>query len=133
MAEQGGCLCGAIRYEIRDGAAPVHHALCHCRDCQRASGAPANSWSLFAKDDVTVTGEPASYRSSEHAVRQFCRTCGTSLFYLNDQIFPGQIDIQSATLDHPDAFPVQGQIQTAERIGRMGSLGTLPSFERYPG
>ena len=101
MAEQGGCLCGAIRFEVREGAQPVHHALCHCRDCQRASGAPATSWSLFEKDDVTITGEPASYRSSEHALRQFCSTCGTSLFYLNDQIFPGQIDIQSATFDNP--------------------------------
>ena len=132
-AEQGGCLCGAIRFEVRDGALPIHHALCHCRDCQRASGAPANSWSLFAKADVMITGEPRGYRSSEHAERQFCATCGTSLFYLNDQIFPGQVDIQSATFDNPDAFPVQGQIQTAERIGWMGRLDSLPSFERYPG
>ncbi|WP_300973704.1 GFA family protein [Sphingomonas sp. LHG3406-1] len=133
MAEQGGCMCGAVRYEIREGAQPVHHALCHCRDCQRASGTPATSWSLFQREDVTISGEPRSYQSSEHAERQFCGTCGTSLFYRNEQIFPGQIDIQSATFDHPDAFPVQGQIQTAERIGWMGKLDGLPSFERYPG
>lgn len=133
MAEQGGCLCGAIRFEVRDGARPEHHALCHCRDCQRASGSPSTSWSLFQRDDVTITGTPKGYKSSEHAERQFCGTCGTGLFYLNQVIFPGQIDIQSATFDNPDAFPVQGQIQTAERIGWMGQLDSLPSFERYPG
>ncbi|NJC04453.1 hypothetical protein GGQ97_000246 [Sphingomonas kaistensis] len=133
MAEQGGCLCGAIRFEVREGAQPVHHALCHCRDCQRASGTPATSWSLFAREDVTITGEPASFRSSERATRQFCGKCGTGLFYLNDAIFPGQIDIQSATFDDPGRFPVQGQIQTAERIDWMGKLDSLPSFERYPG
>jgi len=133
MAEQGGCMCGSVRYELRDGAKPVHHALCHCTDCRKASGAPAVAWALFDKRDVTITGTPSDYGSSQHAVRQFCRTCGTGLFYLNDQIFPGQIDIQSATLDNPDAFAMQGQIQTAERIGWMGHLDGLPQFERYPG
>jgi hypothetical protein len=26
-------------------------------------------------------------------IRQFCGTCGTGLFYVNEAIFPGQIDI----------------------------------------
>ena len=133
MAEQGGCMCGAIRYELKDGAQPVHHALCHCTDCRKASGAPAVAWALFDKGDVSISGRATDFGSSEHATRQFCPTCGTGLFYLNEQIFPGQIDIQSATLDNPDAFPVQGQIQTAERIGWMGHLEGLPQFERYPG
>lgn len=133
MGEQGGCLCGAIRYELKDGATPVHHALCHCADCRRATGAPAVSWALFARDEVQITGEPRAYRSSEHAERHFCAVCGTSLFYTNPVIFPGQIDIQSATLDNPDAFAMQGQIQTAERIGWMATRDRLPQFERYPG
>jgi hypothetical protein len=133
MAEAGGCHCGSVSYELKEGAVPVHHALCHCADCRKSSGAPAVAWTLFAREDVTVRGEPARYRSSEHAERHFCATCGSSLFYTNDQIFPGQIDIQSATLDRPDAFPLQAQIQTADRIGWMEKLDALPQFERYPG
>lgn len=132
MGEQGGCHCGTIRYEIRDGAQPEHHALCHCTDCRKASGAPAIGWTLFARGDVTICGEPSPYRSSEHAERHFCSRCGTGLFYTNEVIFPGRIDIQSATLDNPDAFPLQGEIQIAERIGWMGKLGELPRFDRYP-
>ena len=127
----GGCHCGAIRYETADEA--VHHALCHCTDCRKCAGAPAVAWALAPVGQVKITGEPVWYASSEHGRRGFCGGCGTGLFYTNEVIFPGQIDVQSATLDDPDAIPLQGQIQTAERIGWMGGLDHLPSFERYPG
>ena len=127
----GGCHCGAVRYEMTEEVA--HHALCHCTDCRKASGAPATAWAMAAADQVTITGEPLTYASSEHGRRLFCGACGTSLFYTNDVVFPGMIDVQSATLDDPDAIPLQAQIQTAERIGWMTHLGDLPAFDRYPG
>ena len=127
----GGCHCGAVRYEMT--AEVAHHALCHCTDCRKASGAPAVAWAMAAADQVTITGKPLTYASSEHGRRLFCGACGTSLFYTNDVVFPGMIDVQSATLDDPDAIPLQAQIQTAERIGWMTHLGDLPEFERYPG
>ena len=127
----GGCHCGAVRYEMT--AEVAHHALCHCTDCRKASGAPAVAWAMAAADQVTITGKPLTYASSEHGRRLFCGACGTSLFYTNDVVFPGMIDVQSATLDDPDAIPLQAQIQTAERIGWMTHLGDLPAVERYPG
>ena len=127
----GGCHCGAVRYEMT--AEVAHHALCHCTDCRKASGAPVTAWALAAADQVTITGKPLTYASSEHGRRLFCGACGTSLFYTNDVVFPGMIDVQSATLDDPEAIPLQAQIQTAERIGWMTHLGDLPAFERYPG
>lgn len=128
----GGCHCGAIRYEM-SAENVQHHCLCHCIDCRRASGAPAVAWAMVSSDDLTFTAEPRFYASSEHGRRGFCGDCGTSLFYLNAEIFPGLIDVQSATLDDPDAIPLQAQIQTAERISWMGHLSDLPEFERYPG
>lgn len=126
----GGCHCGAIRYETADQA--VHHTLCHCTDCRKSSGAPAVGWALAPPGQVTITGEPVWYASSEHGRRGFCGTCGTGLFYTNEQIFPGQIDIQSATLDDPDAIPLMAQIQTAEAIGWMSDLPHLPAYARFP-
>lgn len=127
----GGCHCGAIRYETTSEA--IHHALCHCMDCRKSAGAPAVAWALAPADQVSIKGDPVWYASSEHGRRGFCGVCGTGLFYTNDVIFPNQIDVQSATLDDPDAIPLQGQIQIAERIGWMGHLDRLPAFERYPG
>lgn len=110
----GGCHCGAVRYEAAGD--PVYSALCHCSDCRKSAGAPMVGWALFPKDKVSVTGEVASYASSEHATRQFCARCGTGLFYLNEMIFPGQIDIQTATLADRDP----------RRSGRLSARHSRP-------
>ncbi|RZK03236.1 MAG: GFA family protein [Novosphingobium sp.] len=130
MQAKGRCHCGAISYAV--GGEPVYHALCHCSDCRRATGAPGVSWALFAREAVTIAGEPKAYASSEQARRHFCGDCGTSLFYTNESVFPGQIDVQSATLDDPGVLPLQCHIQTAERIVWMEHPQDLPQFERYP-
>lgn len=129
---RGGCHCGAIRYEAE--GEPHHSTLCHCTDCRRNAGAPMVCWTLFSNEHFRVTqGEATVYASSEHGRRHFCPACGTGLFYTNEQIFPNQTDIQSATLDTPEALPPSAQIQVAERIAWMKDAGSLPAFERYPG
>ncbi|PZQ23129.1 MAG: aldehyde-activating protein [Sphingopyxis macrogoltabida] len=127
----GQCHCGAIRYSIPIEV--VRHSLCHCGDCRRHAGAPLVSWAIVAQDAIEVAGTPKIYASSHDGRRHFCADCGTSLFYTNDAIFPGLIDVQSATLDDPGLIPVEAQVQTAERIGWMQGLDALPAFERYPG
>jgi hypothetical protein len=128
---QGGCQCGAIRYETN--GEPLHHALCHCEDCRKSAGAPMVAWMMFPADRVTVTqGEPTTYASSEHARRQFCGQCGTGMFYQNAEMLPGMTDVQSATLDDPEAIPPGANIQTAERLAWVEKAHQLPNFERYP-
>lgn len=129
---EGGCHCGAVRYEMATDDVK-HQAACHCSDCRRQSGAPLVSWALVSRDALAITGETTAYASSEHALRHFCGRCGTSLFYTNETIFPGLIDVQSATLDDPDALAPTAQIQTAERLAWVEQLDSLPAFERYPG
>ena len=128
---KGQCHCGAVRYEMP--AETIHKAICHCTDCRRHSGAPMVAWGLVGKDQLKVEGETKAYASSEHARRHFCPECGTALFYTNDVIFPGQVDVQIATLDDPDAIQPDVQIQLAERIGWMERLEAMPKFDRYPG
>lgn len=127
----GRCHCGAIRYSMPTAVA--HHALCHCGDCRRHSGAPMVGWALVRQEELDVSGTPKIYASSDMGRRHFCGDCGTGLFYTNEAIFPGQIDVQTATLDDPDLIPAQAHIQTVERIGWMEKAHELPAFERYPG
>ena len=131
MAFTGKCMCGAIRYSAE--GRPVHHALCHCDHCRASSGAYVIGWALFPNEAVTIEGEPVSYRSSADATREFCGTCGTGLFYRNEGLFPDQVDIQSGTLDDPDALPPQARIQVAEAPSWMEHYADLPGFERFPG
>lgn len=131
MTYTGGCHCGAVRYEV--SGTPQHVALCHCRDCRRNAGAPLVAWAAFAEDELTVTkGEPKTFNSSGTALRSFCPSCGTGLFYRNAEYLPGIVDIQSATFDDPDQFPAGTHIQTAERISWTSEMHLLPQFERFP-
>ena len=126
----GGCHCGAIRYEVSGDI--INHALCHCSDCRRASGAPMVGWMMVEDGQLRLEGEVATYASSEHARRHFCIQCGTGLFYSNAQMLPGLVDVQSATLDEPEEMPPQAHIQVAERIGWMKDVHRLPEIDRYP-
>ncbi len=132
MKLEGGCQCGAVRYSVE--GQPEHVALCHCSDCRKSAGAPTVAWGAFKSSEFALTaGSPAVYNSSGASMRHFCATCGSGVYFVNEQYLPGLVDIQVATLDDPDALPPQAQIQVAERISWMKDLAALPEFERYPG
>ena len=128
----GGCFCGAVRYTL--SGEPAFVALCHCRDCRRSAGAPMVAWAMFPDASLTVTrGRPKTINSSGTAMRSFCADCGTGLFYRNAAVVAGMVDVQTATLDDPEALPPTLQSQLAERLDWMTHIDELPGFERYPG
>jgi len=131
MMLTGRCQCGAVSYTAQ--GKPKHHALCHCADCRRSSGAFMVGLALFPREQVAISGDPMSYASSPGVTRQFCGTCGTGMFFLNEAIFPGQVDIQSSTFDDPDAIAPQAHIQVADAPAWMAGTDELPKFERFPG
>lgn len=121
-----------MRYRV--SGEPAHVALCHCADCRKSSGAPVVAWGAYAAADFALSaGEPAVYSSNGDAQRHFCPRCGTGLYYVNEAVLPGLVDVQVATLDDLDALTPQAQIQVAERIGWVKDMGALHEFERYPG
>ncbi|MEX0758509.1 MAG: GFA family protein, partial [Tistlia sp.] len=76
----GGCLCGALRYRVT--AAPLDAGYCHCRICQKLSGAPAMVWVTVPRAGFGYTeGEPRVHRSSDWGQREFCAACGSQLVY----------------------------------------------------
>lgn len=132
MKREGGCHCGAVRYEVSGD--PERVSLCHCRDCRKSSGAPVVAWAVFAEAKFRlVRGAVTTFNSSGQSMRSFCSACGTGLFFRNAEFLPGVVDIQGATLDDPDAMAPTNHVQVAERIGWMKDAHRLPTFERYPG
>ena len=123
----GGCLCGDVRYRII--GSPLVTSYCHCRSCRLASGAPAAAWVILRCEDLVIEqGTPVMFRSSPHVERTFCGRCGTSLTYRrSDQ--PDSIDIHTATLDEPDAFPPVREIWLEEKVAWMV---TNDRFTPYP-
>ena len=123
---EGGCLCGALRYAA--SGAPIDVGYCHCRTCQRSSGAPTLAWASFRSDALAYTrGSPASYRSSPRAVREFCAQCGTQIVFREDE--SSTVDLNIGSLDRPAALTPQYHIWTASRIPWFDTADALP---RYP-
>jgi hypothetical protein len=48
----GGCMCGAIRYEC--STEPLAMGICHCRDCQRATGSAFAAALMLPRNAVTI-------------------------------------------------------------------------------
>ena len=79
---QGSCLCAAVRYELLDEPKAVSH--CHCSQCRKGHGAafasygsvPCSAFSL-----LSCAEDHKAYRSSESVLREFCRHCGSTLFW----------------------------------------------------
>src|SRR5579863_9430609 len=95
----GGCLCGAVRYEIT--GAVRNPCFCHCTSCRRASGAPMVPWGTVARAGVRIThGALTEFRSSARVWRGFCAHCGTALTYRNEAR-SAELDVTLATLDEP--------------------------------
>lgn len=122
----GGCLCGAIRYEVRGHA--LQTSLCHCEDCRKASGAPAAAWTFFPPNALRWSqGRPREVRFAER-IRLFCGDCGSPLQFV-DPALPQFTEINTCSLDHPENFPPGDQCWRVDAMPWMGSLDKLPSFD----
>ena len=103
MAEQvtGGCACGRVRYAA--SVEPEEAYLCHCRMCQRSSGAISLALVNVMLSDIAWQHEPDWYDSSPIARRPYCRECGTSLgFAFNDG--SEKMDLTVASFDDTSRF-----------------------------
>ena len=104
---QGGCLCGAVRYAT--SAEPVRVTYCHCKFCQRATGSACMVEPIFGKTSLEiVSGRPATYAqasegSGKRVTIHFCATCGTKLF-LSFERFPEAFGVYGGTFDDPNWF-----------------------------
>ncbi|MEH2470200.1 hypothetical protein V1281_000553 [Nitrobacteraceae bacterium AZCC 2161] len=120
----GGCQCGAIRFAL--SAAPTRISICHCRMCQKASGAPFASLADIPNEHFAWTrGKPAAFRSSSIAERDFCAQCGTPLSYR--AIGGPKIEIMTGAFDRPDHVVPTQQFGTESRLGWVGTVANLPS------
>jgi hypothetical protein len=120
----GGCQCGAIRFAL--SAPPTKVSICHCRMCQKASGAPFASLAEIEKSDFAWTrGEPAAFRSSTVAARDFCRDCGTPLSFR--RIDGPRIEIMTGAFDRPDRLVPIRQYGTESRLGWVVAIANLRS------
>jgi hypothetical protein len=127
---EGGCLCGAIRYRLQ--GAPDWSAHCHCRSCQKATGAAFATWVGVKKEKFQViVGQPTICNSSPGVERSFCGRCGTSLTYVAEERWPGEVGVLAATLDDPAVAAPRAHVYVEHRLPWVKLADGLPTHERF--
>lgn len=121
---EGGCACGAIRYRIV--GTPNDAGFCHCRLCQRTTGAALIAWATVPIGAFEyVKGEPRVFVSSAWGERRFCPQCGAQLEYRRSDA-PSTVEVNYATLDDPSAIAPKAHMWYASRIPGLEVAGGLP-------
>lgn len=115
----GGCLCGAVKYEVRGPLRPVVN--CHCRQCRKtsghfvaASGARSGDLTLVSSDELRW------HESSSEARRGFCSVCGSSVFW--EPVSGDEIMIMAGTMDSPTGLETAAHIF----VGDAGDYYYIP-------
>jgi len=115
---EGGCTCRAIRYQMISSPLFVH--CCHCRWCQRETGASFALNAMIEADRVVVLkGEPevvatpSNSGKGQKIIR--CPVCRIALW----SNYAGAGDlvrfVRVGTLDEPDRLPPDIHIFTASK------------------
>ena len=106
MERLAQCHCGSLR--ATTFGEPLLVAICHCKACQRRTGALAASVAGFAQARVAIEGETKVFDRDGQSGRKvrfyFCPNCGTSLYWEADA--------------RPDLFSLRSehsQIRTSRR------------------
>jgi hypothetical protein len=123
---QGGCYCGAIRYQVE--CAPFDETHCHCSICRRTSGAPFVTWFSVTKSSFQLlAGTPAQFQSTATGLRTFCPQCGTPLTFQSADL-PDEIDITTCSLDAPELVPPKDHTRTSSKLPWIVLNDSLPVY-----
>lgn len=135
MKIEGGCYCGAIRYEAEGD--PLFKGQCHCRECQYISGGSPNVTMAVPEAGFRYTkGEPAIFRRKDletPVTREFCGECGTPLLSRAPSL-AGTVLLKVGSFDDPKQFegPMMAIYMVDAQPFHMVPEG-IPTFEHTPG
>ncbi len=130
-SQTGGCLCGAVRFEIDE---PAHRATyCHCTRCQRRTGTAASAEARVDGSGFRIVAGEDHLRTWRHPdagwEEAFCRECGAPLFS-RDPDDHSEMSISMSAFDgDPGVRPSRRQF-----VAYAASWEPIPDdgLERFP-
>ncbi|MFW2829546.1 GFA family protein [Sphingomonas sp. ID0503] len=135
MSFEGGCRCGAVRYELAVDDLPLTYA-CHCVDCQTWSGSAFALHAIVAEDALTISDSAHAFRlpegqevmSSDHIG---CAACLTRIANRNPAL-PSLLVLRVGTLDRSSEVAPAMHIWIRQKQPWLTIGNDTPSFEVSP-
>lgn len=107
----GGCICGAVRYQVTGALRPV--IACHCQQCRRFSGHFVAATATRKAYFQLLQADGLKWYGYQFGLRQgFCQVCGSSLFFEDEQ--GERISIAAGSLDQAQGLSIAAHIFAAE-------------------
>jgi len=131
---EGGCDCGSLRYQLVKRPLIVH--CCHCRWCQRESGASFALNALIEADYLIDSGAtpqivdtPSESGKGQKIAR--CATCYVAVWSNYYSAGPVIRFLRVGTLDEPDQLPPDIHIFTRSKQPWVILPKDVPAVEIY--
>ena len=131
---EGGCDCGTVRYRMETPPLFVH--CCHCRWCQRESGAAFALNAMIEGARVTDLGEPPSLTETPSAsglgqLIARCPACKVAVWSHYAGAGPAIKFLRVGTLDYPDLLPPDIHIFTESKQPWLALPVGVPAVAQY--
>jgi len=131
---EGGCDCRAVRYRME--TAPLFVHCCHCRWCQRESGASFALNAMIEADRVVELAQPPElvHTPSDSGYGQQvarCPRCRIAVWSHYAGAGPLLKFVRIGTLDDPDALPPDIHIFTASKQPWVLLPEGIPAVPEY--
>jgi hypothetical protein len=130
----GGCTCRAVRYRMT--SAPMFVHCCHCRWCQRETGASFALNAMIEADRVVllagapeVVDTPSNSGKGQKITR--CPVCRIALWSTYAGAGEALRFLRVGTLDEPDHLPPDIHIFTASKQPWVVLSPDTPAVEAY--
>ena len=128
---KGSCLCGTVKYTIREKIGTITH--CHCQECRKSHAAAFATVSRVRVDAFElISGKDllTAYESSPGKKRYFCSKCGAQIYsHKEGQDFHV---VRLGTLDSPIGEIPARHIFVAEKASWYNIDARIPQFEHWP-
>jgi hypothetical protein len=131
---EGGCDCRHVRYRMT--TAPLFVHCCHCRWCQRESGASFALNAMIESDrvalivgEVEIVDTPSASGSGQEIAR--CPKCLIALWSYYAGAGPVVKFVRVGTLDDPDRLPPDVHIFTASKQPWVVLPAGIPAVAEY--
>ena len=130
----GGCTCRAVRYRMTSAPIIVH--CCHCRWCQRETGASFALNAVIEADRVLLTsGEPELVLTPSHSGKgqkiRRCPQCKVAVWSHYAGAGEKFDFIRVGTLDEPDRLPPDVHIFTSTKQPWVVIPPGMPAVSEY--
>ncbi len=132
QSHQGGCACGAVRFEVQ--GEPIFVNNCHCRLCQRQTGSTSVVNAFYESERITLRQGEMSEHSltggsgGEHIISR-CKGCGTALFSFYPRFGRLGAGIRVGSFDDPSGFTPTAVLFAASKMPWVALPEGIPAFE----